>query len=56
MSATPIPTVPVTVHLPQPLHRRAKAQAAMNGVSLRDFVRQAVEAKLKGEKKATGTS
>jgi len=36
-----------TVGLPDEMHRRAKAAASLAGISLQDYVTEAVEAKMK---------
>jgi hypothetical protein len=38
-----------TLEIPDPVFRRAKATAAKQGISLRQFVTQAVEEKLRGK-------
>jgi len=43
-----------TLEIPDPVFRQAKAKAAEQGISLRQFVTQAVEEKLKGASAASG--
>jgi len=42
-----------TLEIPDPIFRRAKSAAAENGISFREFVTEAVEAKLTAERKAS---
>lgn len=42
----------LNVNLPDELHRRAKAQAALRGVSLREYVEQAIAAAVEADEKA----
>ena len=42
----------LNVNLPDELHRRAKAQAALRGVSLREYVEAAIAAAVEADEKA----
>lgn len=42
-----------TLEIPDPVFRRAKSAAAGHGISFREFVTEAVEAKLAAERKAS---
>jgi hypothetical protein len=46
--------VKTTLEIPDPIFRRAKSAAAQHGISLREFVTEAVQDKLATERKSAG--
>ena len=40
----------INIELPQDLHRKAKAQAALKGVNLKDYIISAIDEKMKTKK------
>jgi hypothetical protein len=42
-----------TVDLPDPLYKRVKAEAALHGMKMRDFIRRSLESSLAGGSKKT---